>query len=326
MSQWGRKIYQSWPSRHPVWTISAFFGAVVFFMLAVALQYARSWSFVERFYLPVYATTWMHGLFPKAQTRYSLIAGLTAKGQRRNALADEVEAATNAQGQTVYVLTEEGRRNGLVRLVWNQGLFNDRRLHEFLGHWIYRDQTVWDYIERPAYAALGAFLLLLFVALPRDRARWLVRKHGRRLRGPELVTTAEFNRRHEADGMAFVNEERGVIDRLVRNRASRWVRMPRVTLLHRKLTGQDCELIRHPPGHCKGSRIRPLTGRPHGSRQGLPLPRDLREEPDRTDRLLPQPPREHQAIAGGSRGRREETRRTGACPLLLKGCVYKGLC
>jgi hypothetical protein len=236
MSQWGRKIYQSWPSRHPVWTISAFFGAVVFFMLAVALQYARSWSFVERFYLPVYARTWMHGLFPKAQTRYSLIAGLTAKGQRRIALADEVEAATNAQGQTVYVLTEEGRRNGLVRLVWNQGLFNDRRLHEFLGHWIYRDQTVWDYIERPAYAALGAFLLLLFVALPRDRARWLVRKHGRRLRGPELVTTAEFNRRHEADGMAFVNEERGVIDRLVRNRASRWVRMPRVTLLHRKLT------------------------------------------------------------------------------------------
>ena len=28
-----------------------------------------------------------------------------------------------------------------------------------------------------------------------------------RLRGPELVTTAEFNARHEADGMAFVNEE-----------------------------------------------------------------------------------------------------------------------
>ena len=27
MSQWGRKVYPSWPSRHPVWTISAFFGA-----------------------------------------------------------------------------------------------------------------------------------------------------------------------------------------------------------------------------------------------------------------------------------------------------------
>ncbi len=227
MGHWGRKIYQSWPSRHPVWTLSAFFGAILFFLLALSMQYARSWSFVERFYLPVYAKTWVHGLFPKAQTQYSLINGVTAKGQQRLALTGEVEAATNAQGQPVYVLTEEGRRNGLVRLVWDAGLFNDRRLHEFLAHWIYRDQTVWDYIERPAYAAMGAFVLLLFVALPRDRARWLVRKHGRRLRGPELVTTAEFNSRHEADGMAFVNEERGVMDRLVRNSASRWLRVPR---------------------------------------------------------------------------------------------------
>ncbi len=227
MSQWGRKIYQSWPSRHPVWTISAFFGAVIFFVLALVTQYARSWSFVERFYLPVYAKTWMQRLFPKAQTRYSLIAGVTAKGQQRLALAGEVEAATNAQGQPVYVLTNDGRRNGLVRLVWDTGVFNDRSLHEFLRHWIYRDQTVWNYIERPAYAALGAFVLLLFVALPRDRARWLVRKHGRRLRGPELVSTAGFNSRHAADGMAFVNEERGVMDRLVRKRASRWVRVPR---------------------------------------------------------------------------------------------------
>lgn len=225
--KWGRKVYPSWPSRHPVWTIAAFFGAVLFFLLTLAIEYQRSWSFVERFYLPVYAKTWMHGLFPKAQTRYSLIAGVTAKGQQRIAIVGEVEAAVNAQGQPVYVLTEEGRRNGLVRLAWDTGVFNDRRLHEFLGHWIYRDQTVWDYIERPAYVALGAFVLLLFLALPRDRARWLVRKYGRRLKGPELVTTAEFNSRHEADGMAFVNEERGVVDRLIRNNASRWVRIPR---------------------------------------------------------------------------------------------------
>jgi len=227
MSQWGRKIYPTWPSRHPVWTISAFFGAVLFFLMALAMQYARSWSFVERLYLPVYAKTWMHGLFPKAQTHYNLIAGVTAKGQQRIAVAGEVETASNAQGQPVYVLTEEGRRNGLVRLVWDSGVFNDRRLHEFLAHWVYRDQTLWDYIERPVYAALGAFVLLLVLALPRDRARWLVRKHGRRLRGPELVTTAGFNSRHAADGMAFVNEERGVLDRLARKNASRWVRVPR---------------------------------------------------------------------------------------------------
>jgi len=132
MSQWGRKIYPTWPSRHPVWTISVFFGAVLFFLMALAMQYARSWSFVESFYLPAYAKTWMHGLFPKAQTHYNLIAGVTAKGQQRIAVAGEVETAANAQGQPVYVLTEEGRRNGLVRLVWDSGVFNEQQSPQYI--------------------------------------------------------------------------------------------------------------------------------------------------------------------------------------------------
>ena len=37
------------------------------------------------------------------------------------------------------------------------------------------------------------FVVLLFMAVPKDRARRNVWKFGRRLRGPELVTTAEFN-------------------------------------------------------------------------------------------------------------------------------------
>ena len=35
----------------------------------------------------------------------------------------------------------------------------------------------------------------LFVAVPKDRARRAILKHGRRLKGPELVTAAEFNTR-----------------------------------------------------------------------------------------------------------------------------------
>jgi len=36
-------------------------------------------------------------------------------------------------------------------------------------------------------------VVALFVAIPKDRARRMIWKHGRKLRGPELVTTAEFN-------------------------------------------------------------------------------------------------------------------------------------
>ncbi len=227
MSHWGRKEYQDWPSSKPVWTLAALVGAVLLFALALAVDYARNWSFVERFYLPVYAKTWLHGMFPKARARYRLIDAATAKGEPRLALAGEVEAATDASGKTVYVLTDEARRRGLVRLAWDEALFNERRLHEFLGRWIYGDRAVWETIERPTYASLGLLVVLLFAALPKDRARALLRKHGRRLRGPELVTTAEFNARHEADGIAFVNEERNATDRLLRKTASRWVRVPR---------------------------------------------------------------------------------------------------
>jgi hypothetical protein len=210
-----------------VWTLVAFFGAVLFFAAAVPVQYARTWSFVEKFYLPVYAKTGLRGLFPKAQARYRLLNVVNRKGQQRLAVDGEVEPRTEPNGETVYVLTDEAQRRGLVRPVWEDAVFNDQRLHAFLAHWIYQDRTVWDYIERSVYASLGVLVLLLSFAVPKDRQRALILKHGRRLRGPELVTTAEFNGRHEADGVAFVNEERSGMDRLLRKTASRWVRVPR---------------------------------------------------------------------------------------------------
>ena len=66
--------------------------------------------------------------------------------------------------------------------------------------------------------------------------RRLIWKHGRRLRGPELVSTAEFNtklgkssmmRVHLPDGIMFVNEEGSWYDKLFHKTLSRWVRVPR---------------------------------------------------------------------------------------------------
>ena len=227
MSNWGRKQYQTWPSRRPVWTLCALFVAVLLFAWTVAFEYRQNWSSLERFYLPVYAKTWLRGLLSKAQAQYRLIDVMDRKRHQRLALDDEVEASMNAAGETEYSLTEEAQRRGMVRLAWHDEVFIDRGLHEYLGHWIYHDQTVWDYVKAPAYAALSVFILLLLFTLPRDRQRALVLKHGRRLRGPELVTTAQFNGRHKADGIALLNAERTPLERLLRKDTSRWVRIPR---------------------------------------------------------------------------------------------------
>jgi type IV secretory pathway TraG/TraD family ATPase VirD4 len=79
-------------------------------------------------------------------------------------------------------------------------------------------------------------VLALFVAVPKDRARRMIWKHGRRLRGPELVTTAEFNTKlgrskglmsYLPDGVMFINEEMSWSDKLFHKNASQWARIPR---------------------------------------------------------------------------------------------------
>jgi hypothetical protein len=152
-----------------VWTLAALFVAVLFFAMAIAFEYRQNWSGLERFYLPVYAKTWLRGLLSKAQAQYRVIDVVDRKRHQRLALDDEVESSTNAAGEMEYSLTEEAQRRGMVRLAWHDEVFIDRGLHEYLGHWIYRDQTVWDYVKAPAYAALSVFILLLLFTLPRDR-------------------------------------------------------------------------------------------------------------------------------------------------------------
>ena len=72
-------------------------------------------------------------------------------------------------------------------------MYNDRGLHGLMGQLGLPEPTCGSYAARPFYGTLAFFALGLFVAVPKDRARRMVWKHGRRLRGPELVTTAEFN-------------------------------------------------------------------------------------------------------------------------------------
>jgi len=46
----------------------------------------------------------------------------------------------------------------------------------------------------------------LLIAVPKDLARARARRHGRRLKGPELVSARRFNRRTRADGITFLQE------------------------------------------------------------------------------------------------------------------------
>jgi len=132
----------------------------------------------------------------------------------RLALDEEVTAVTTATGEKTFALTDEAMKAGDKRLMFQQVQYDNGKLHEFLGHWIYRDQTFMDFLAPALWGSLGVFCLGLLVAIPKDAGRARQRKQGRRLRGPELVTARQFNRRNRSDGITFELTERTLPQKL----------------------------------------------------------------------------------------------------------------
>jgi hypothetical protein len=238
MAEWGRKEYsQPWPSRTRVWTLGAFLATMAFFVFAVWFDGYENWTAAQRLYLSDYLRSGARSSAgAKMQSKYTLLEGIDAKGKMRLVMDDEVEAVKGADGRYGYVLTDEGTKDGLVRLQFVAGTYNDQGIHELLGRFVFKNQTMWDFMERPTYFSLAFFACLLFVAIPKDRARRQIWKHGRRLRGPELVSTAEFNTKlgrskllsvDLPDGVSFINEEIGWYDKLFHKSLSQWARIPR---------------------------------------------------------------------------------------------------
>ncbi len=229
MAEWGRKEYsKKWPSRTHVWTWTAIFLTGVFFFGVFCLDYWHGWTAAERLYLTDYLKSGVRGkTSPTATAKYTLLEGVVGKSERL-LIDDEIEPVTGTDGRRGYRLTDEGVKDGIARLQYVTGVYNDRALHSVMSHAVFQHDDIWGYMARPFYWSLAFFVVLLFVAIPKDRARRMVWKHGRRLRGPELVTTAEFNAKMgRPDGIAFVNEEQTWWDKIVHKNLSRWVRVPR---------------------------------------------------------------------------------------------------
>ena len=237
MAEWGRKEYsKKWPSRTPVWTWTAVLGSLVFFAGMLTLQYERSWSAADRLYLTDYLKSGARGkASATASSKYTLLEGVVGKGQRL-LIGDEIEEVTAMDGRPGYRLTEEGVRDGIARLTWLTATFNDRGLHRVMGDAVYATLGSWEFYEKPFWASLAFFELALFVVVPKERARRMLYKHGRRLRGPELVTTSEFNEKlgksnmlrvQLPDGVAFIYEEQTWWEKTFHKDLSRWARVPR---------------------------------------------------------------------------------------------------
>jgi hypothetical protein len=91
--KWGREGYAGeWPSSKPVWTIGAFFLALLAAGAIYAYRYERVWTPLEKHYLAIYLGTEGAGAIRK-DGWYTLLMAETRKGntacaRRRSAASD----------------------------------------------------------------------------------------------------------------------------------------------------------------------------------------------------------------------------------------------
>jgi hypothetical protein len=216
MSQeWGRNKYAGvWPNRNAAWTWTGVFLALVSMVAICAYRYTKTWTPLQRFYLKTYIRSGLRSVASFAKSdRYSMLTVITTKGSHW-AAEGEVTDVRTASGETTIALTDDAVKIGDLRLVSQEVQVNSGKLHEFLGHWIYQDETLMDFLRPALWGGSVVFLVCLAVAIPKDAARARERREGRRLKGPELVTPGVFNRRNRSNGIGFELTEKTFMQKL----------------------------------------------------------------------------------------------------------------
>jgi hypothetical protein len=106
-------------------------------------------------------------------------------------------------GEANFALSDLARQASRGRLVWRDLVVTHAKLNAQLRVYIYADQTLTQ-LARPSLITAAVVLIAgLLIAVPKDVQWSRSRRHGRRLKGPELVSTRWFNRRTRANGIAF---------------------------------------------------------------------------------------------------------------------------
>lgn len=189
------------------WPRPRHFGLIALLLVALsagatvaAYRYVYVWTPLQRLYVSPYLRSWIAGAVFQAG-EYQLLY-LTGKQINRPAL--EAEIAWSSTGEPTSQPTLLGVQAGGRDIQWVTARQPHRPLHALLRDVVYGEQRPLDLLRPSLWAAPLVFLVGLLVALPADAARARVRRHGRRLKGPELVTPHRFTRRLRGDGVGFL--------------------------------------------------------------------------------------------------------------------------
>jgi GTPase SAR1 family protein len=227
-NDWERNESFNFPSEKPVWTYTALLLTVVLFVACLCRELS-SLTPLQRYWIPTYLHANILPLFKVRSSRYRLLWIEHRDHQTYFPAEDEVQTGTTitADGYRIPLeLTEKATLDGKQFVRGRSAEYDNEKLNAILNRAVYQVPGISDFFSYPL--TVGALFLIggLIFAIPADRQRALIRKHGRRIQGPKEVSAAEFNRRNQSDGVAFTTLEKPTIGERILRREWRYVRIP----------------------------------------------------------------------------------------------------
>lgn len=194
------------PSKN--WLLSTVVAFLLAFVVGIGIftyEDVEVWTPLQQWYWVQYSNT---KNFPSPNANYQVLSKLDREGQHSMATdADVMPAPLQGWPPFPFELTAKARQAGAVALKVDTVHYTSAQMNQMLAELIYAGQTPGDLI-RPAWVgALSIFVLGLVLPFPRNRRRRQMEEEGCRLKGPEMVTVKEFNRRSGADGISFLTTE-----------------------------------------------------------------------------------------------------------------------
>ncbi len=205
-THWGRKESVVWPPHNPIYTYGAVFLAVIATGVFLYVRFAFALSPLEQFYLPVYLKA---SIAPslRASAKYEMLLISDGRGHAWYATDKDVVSGSTPQPGGKHLplaLSVSAKRNSIVHLYRSvPTMYQNTSLRSYLKQRIYGGAGLVDIFERPLLFGLLALLGQLPFSILKDIRRRKEMKYGRRLKGPILVTTKEFNKAFQGTGIGI---------------------------------------------------------------------------------------------------------------------------
>ncbi len=204
------------------------FCGVMLSMFGIGLDMGLHWTPLQTHYFSAYVSSIAYS----GKASYSLLFVRYPDGWRMVQNKDVVSATVGRdQAQTgLFALSDQARLAGGTALEWRFfPELENAAAAQWLRQGIYDNKGPWEFVRGPVLTGLIFVGLLLAWIIRRDHNAERERKEGRIIRGPHLVTRAQFNRWKRSDGIGFQTFEplKGLERLFFRAPNPRMVRIPR---------------------------------------------------------------------------------------------------